>query len=178
MELGTVPTYRPLWSDAVEKELTSVIQKRHRARNRDEEETEAYIKRLLGNMNAALPDAQVSRWESIVHQIKDGPDPNDTHIIAAAVLGHADVIVTFNLKDFPTSNLPGHLFSQSPDAFLQDLFGLYPRQVVAALNQIASRTGHKGPKLTVEDILTRLAKGGVPEFAEDVREQIRRQTCQ
>jgi Uma2 family endonuclease len=31
------------------------------------------------------------------------PDPDDRHVLAAAIVGSADVIVTFNLKDFPES---------------------------------------------------------------------------
>ena len=40
-------------------------------------------------------------------------------------MGRADVIVTFNLKDFDDAALPGELFAQSPDEFLLDVLGLY-----------------------------------------------------
>lgn len=173
LELGTNPAYRPLWSSEVEEELAKVIRRRHKARGRDSDETEAYIKRLLRNMNAALPDARVEGWESLVGQIDEAPDPDDKHVIAAAVLGHADVIVTFNLKDFPDGALPGDLFAQSPDEFLQDLFGLYPRRIAGELSQIASRTGRKGPRWTVVEVLERLEKERVPGFVADVRQELR-----
>lgn len=172
LELGTNPAYRPLWSDKVEKELADVIRRHRTAQDRDPEETEAYIKRLLRNMNAALPDAKVEGWESLTDNIAKGPDPDDAHIIAAAILGHADVIVTFNLKDFPSRILHGDLFTQSPDEFLQDLFGLYPRQVLMELNEISSRTGQKGPHWTVEDLLARLEREQVPGFVADVHNEL------
>ncbi|WP_027587220.1 PIN domain-containing protein [Acidipropionibacterium thoenii] len=171
LELGTSPAYRPLWSDKIEEELATVIRRRHRERGRDADETEAYITRLRRNMNAALPDARVKDWEALAGQITGAPDPGDIHVIAAGALGHADVIVTFNLKHFPERILPGSLFAQSPDDFLRDLFGLYPRQVLLGLNKISSRTGQKGPRWTVDDILARLEKNGVRGFVADVREE-------
>lgn len=173
LELGTNPAYRPLWSNKVEEELADVIRRHRTALGRAQEETEAYIKRLLRNMNAALPDAKVQGWETLTGSITKGPDPDDAHIIAAAIPGNADVIVTFNLKDFPNRILPGDLFTQSPDEFLQDLFGLYPRQVMMELSKISSRTGQKGPHWTVEDILVKLEKEQVPGFVADVRDEFR-----
>ncbi len=77
-------------------------------------------------MNAALPDARVSGYEWMEESIAGLPDKNDRHVVAAATHGQASVIVTFNLKDFPSEHLPGSLFSQSPDDFLLDLLDLPP----------------------------------------------------
>ena len=47
------------------------------------------------------------------------PDPADRHVLAAAIFGRAEVIVTFNLKDFPRSILTKHgVEPQHPDDFL------------------------------------------------------------
>lgn len=173
LELGTNPAYRPLWSERVEEELARAIRSRHGSKGRDPEETDAYIKRLLRNMNAALPDARVSGWEGLADQMANGPDPGDTHVIAAAVLGQADVIVTFNLKDFPGDILPGKLFAQHPDEFLRDLLGLYPAQMVMELQKIASRTGRKGPRWTISDVLQRLDREHVGGFVTECHDELK-----
>ena len=53
-------------------------------------------------------------------------------------MGRADVIVTFNLKDFDDAALPGELFAQSPDEFLLDVLGLYPEVVRNVLTTVVS----------------------------------------
>ena len=100
-------------------------------------------------------------------------DPKDRHVVAAALIGRADVIVTFNLKDFEDECLPGDLFSQSPDDFLLDLIGLRPGIVLDALDTIASRTERKGPKWTVNDLLKRLQHEELHGFVDAVKEERR-----
>ncbi len=78
--------------------------------------------------------------------------------------GRADVIVTFNLKDFPESALPGELFAQHPDEFLCDLLDLNPQLVVGSMSSIVARTGRKGPKWIMRDLLARLERESVGGF--------------
>jgi hypothetical protein len=53
------------------------------------------------------------------------PDPNDHHVLAAAIRCKAEVIVTFNLKDFPVSTLEAFdIEPQHPDEFIIDLWDL------------------------------------------------------
>lgn len=115
-------------------------------------------------MNGAPPDARVRGWESALPCVPNIRDANDRHVVAAALVGRADVIVTFNLKDFVTARLPGDLFSQSPDEFLLDLLDPYPMPVRDALEEVASRTGRKGPRWTLEDLLVRLEREGCCRF--------------
>lgn len=91
-------------------------------------------------------------------------DANDRHVVAAALVGRADVIVTFNLKDFVADQLPGDLFSQAPDEFLLDILDLYPMPVLDALEEVTLRTGRKGPRWTLEDLLVRLEREGCRRF--------------
>ena len=57
-------------------------------------------------MRDAIPDWEVpeTAWTAITRGL-ELPDPNDVHVLAAAIAGHADCIVTSNLKDFPASIL-------------------------------------------------------------------------
>lgn len=52
------------------------------------------------HMRAAIPDCIIENYQPLIGKLKL-PDPDDRHVLAAAIVGHADAIVTFNLKDFP-----------------------------------------------------------------------------
>ena len=69
-------------------------------------------------MDEALPQALVTGYEGLIPNITL-PDPDDRHVLAAAITGRADVIVTYNLKDFPEEALaPYGIEAQHPDVFL------------------------------------------------------------
>lgn len=120
-------------------------------------------------MNRALPDARVSGWEWMVDAINGLPDADDRHVVAAACHGQAAVIVTSNLKDFPDKALPGPLFAQDPDEFLLDLLDLCPTLVNRALVEITHRSGSNGPRWSVTDLLDRLEREGLGNFADAIR---------
>jgi hypothetical protein len=80
-------------------------------------------------MDHALPDACVSGYERLVPAI-ELPDPDDRHVVAAAIRAKAQVIVTFNEKDFPAAVLEEiDLATQHPDTFLRHLTDLAPNIV-------------------------------------------------
>ncbi len=116
-------------------------------------------------MRTTFPDATVTGWERLVPTI-ELPDPDDRHVVAAAMAGRADVIVTDNLTDFPPAALPAPLTRQSLDDFLLDKLDLHPDLVVKAVRAIAARTGRSGPTLTAYDIATYLRTHGAPAFGE------------
>jgi hypothetical protein len=109
------------------------------------EETDAYLIRLFRQMETAFPDVRVKGWEPLVGVI-ELPDPDDRHVVAAAIAGRADVLVTDNLADFPPDALPAPLAKQSLDDFLLDSLDLHPELITRALRAIAARTGRSGQK--------------------------------
>lgn len=169
LEIGTTQAFRPLWSEMIEEEMERAVLRLRDERGRDQEESRGYVTRLRRQMNEALPDARVRGWEGALQFVPRMRDANDGHVVAAALVGRADVIVTFNLKDFEDERLPGALFSQSPDDFLIDLVGLYPRLVLDALDTIVARTGRKGSRWSVNDLLERLEVEGLHGFVTMVR---------
>lgn len=171
LELAERETFRPLWSDAVFDELRRTITTLQQGRGVSIEDTQGYVDRLLSVMNQAFPDARVEHWGDIIGSVSAIPDPDDRHVVAAAVLGRADVIVTFNLRDFPAKDIPGDIFSEHPDDFLLNLFGLYPDEVQDALEAIAARSGRKGPIRSVDTLLERLEKENVGAFVATVLER-------
>lgn len=95
------------------------------------------IKRLEATkqlMNVALPAASVSGYRRHIDSITL-PDPDDRHVVAAAIEAGASVIVTWNLRDFPVPELKKHgLVHQSPDAFLVGLYDQAPELLIGSLS--------------------------------------------
>lgn len=170
LEIGCTDALRPLWSEQIEEEVEATVMRLRSKRGRDSQESAGYVRRLRRQMNDALPDARVSGWESAIAYVPDLPDPDDRHVVAAALVGRADVIVTFNLKDFPDEVLPGALFAQAPDEFLLDLLGLSPSSVYRALAEVLDRTGRKGPRWDLDGLLRRLERERLNTFADAVRQ--------
>lgn len=123
-------------------------------------------------MRVAFDDALVAGWEKLATGISL-PDKDDRHVVAAAVRGGADTIVTANLSDFPSAVLnPLGLEAIHPDDFLLDRLDLSPATVLAVIREQASDT--RRPPLTCHDLIAVLGRAGVPEFAAEVRRLISR----
>jgi predicted nucleic acid-binding protein len=151
--------YQLYWSEAILEEVRRNLV----ATGTTTEEQSA---RLITVMRAAFPEALVSGHESLIDSMPN--DPKDRHVVAAAVKGGAQVIVTSNLRDF--RELPDGLEAQSPDEFLCNLLDLEPDGIIARLKDQAA--GMKRPAVTLEQLLVALAKT-VPEFVDGVRRQAR-----
>jgi len=117
-------------------------------------------------MQVAFPAAEVSGYQSLIDAMTC--DPKDRHVLAAAVAGKSEVVVTFNIKDFPADSLGHHdITVVSPDSFLLDQLDLYPSTVGRAL--LKQTTDAARPPLTMGQLLGRLSRAGVPAFAEEAR---------
>lgn len=83
--------------------------------------TRSRLEQTRDLMKQAVPSADVTGYQQHIPTITL-PDPDDRHVVAAGIAGGASVIVTWNLKDFPATELSRHgLTAQSPDAFARDL---------------------------------------------------------
>nr|WP_246336654.1 PIN domain-containing protein [Flexivirga oryzae] len=120
--------------------------------------------RRVSAMRVAFPDAAVTDYEDLVHAMTC--DPKDRHVLAAAVRGQAEVLVTFNTTDFPGPSLEPHALTVvHPDDFLLDQLDLHPARVGAALaGQVLDANR---PPLT--RLLGILARSNVPRFAAEAR---------
>ena len=91
------------------------------------------LERTRAVMDAHFPDALVTGHEALAATL-DLPDPDDRHVLAAAIHGGADIIVTRNLRDFPADRLAPHgLVAQHPDAFIVELVEADPEAALAAV---------------------------------------------
>lgn len=95
--------------------------------------------------------------------------PGDRHVLAAAIIANAKIIVTDNLKHFPPEALaPYGIEVQHPDVFLTQLFDDDPESMVEVIRQQAEDL--KKPPFTVAELLENLEQNNrVQEFASRVR---------
>jgi hypothetical protein len=87
-------------------------------------------------MATYFPDARVTGYEDLIDSMTN--HPKDRHVLAAAVAGRADMLVTENLRDFPHLT-PLGITVAGQDDFLLGLLELYPDAVLDALRRQASR---------------------------------------
>ena len=84
------------------------------------------------------------------------PDPDDRHVLAAAITARCDVIVTSNLLDFPDAAVtPYGIEVQHPDDFLSSHLDLMPGLFCEAVRKIRARL--VAPPVSVQDYLAALA---------------------
>jgi hypothetical protein len=80
-------------------------------------------------------------------------------VLAAAIVGRADVIVTENLRHFPASTLARFdIEAQHPDEFIAHVLTLAPTQAVAALKGMRARL--QSPPFSPEEFLALLTRRG------------------
>ena len=157
LRLAEVGLYRPLWSDRVLDEVVDAIGMIH------PELASGQARSRADAMQASFEDACVTDWEELVAGISL-PDPDDRHVVAAALQGRADMIVTANLGDFPSALLePMGLEVQHPDDFLLNQLDLDPDLTIATLHRQAAAT--RRPATTPRTLLEHLSRCGVPNFA-------------
>lgn len=152
--------FRPLWSERVEEEALRALCEIH-----PDIDPSRFHSRFR-SMNEAFEDARIRGWETLVEGL-ELPDPNDRHVLAAAIRGRADVIVTENVRDFPASVLsPLGLEAVRLDEFLLTQFDLGVPATVQIVHDQARAMGR--PPVTEEQLLGRLARSGAPRFAHAV----------
>jgi predicted nucleic acid-binding protein len=129
--------------------------------------TEEQVGRLRDRMNNAVRDCLVEGYEPLV-EILELPDPDDRHVLAAAIKATAQVIVTRNVKDFPRGKLARWgVRAKSPDDFVRDQVEIDTRAVWACIQQIVdSRTRHP---VTVDDVIAELVRDGLVTSAAALR---------
>lgn len=95
--------------------------------------THARLAATQALMDRVLPDARVTDYAAAIPAIAL-PDAGDRHVVAAAIKAKADVVVTWNVRDFPAAELRRHgLRKATPDTFLTDLYAAEPAIVAASV---------------------------------------------
>lgn len=147
--------FTPKWSNHIFEEWKTVMQRKGVF------EAEA-IKRV-NVANLAFPDALVHNYESLLENLQL-PDPNDCHVLAAAIKVNANIIVTNNLKDFPKEYLePFGLKAASADDFFTDIIDLNPQEALLAFKEMV--LNKRNPPLNDFEVLDLFRKIGLNDTA-------------
>ena len=120
----------------------------------------------------ALPDWEVEgeKYQSLIAAISL-PDINDRHVLAAAIAGHADSIVTFNIKDFPSDVLDQYdIEAIHPDDFICHQLDLIPYQALTAIKHIRLRL--KNPPYTAQELLDSYGRSGLTSTVTKLKDAI------
>lgn len=172
LSLAEAQFFRPRWSARImdETERTIVML----CRDHERPNPEADATRARAAMERAFEDATVTGFEVIEHGLVGHPDlrdPDDAHVIAAAIETGASIIVTDNLKDFPATVLADHgIEAKSANAFLADTIDLKPEKAAEALAIMRAR--FRSPAITADELLLKMEARGLGDAADLLRNHI------
>lgn len=117
-------------------------------------------------MSRAFPEARMSIPADLTDGLTRIPDPNDRHVLAAAIKGGAQVIVTQNTKDFPRPALDDYgILCQTPDEFLIHQLTLAEDEVLEKLD--AQAAALRKDRLAIAQTLKKMT----PKFAQIIEER-------
>jgi hypothetical protein len=125
--------YLPKWSDQIMVEVSRTLQEKFSLSAQKALYRENEIRRHF-------PEAWIDDFQDLIPAMTN--HPKDRHVLAAAARAGVKVIVTYNLKDFPSSSLsPYAITAQGPSAFLKHLYDMAPSAVMHTLETQAAAIG-------------------------------------
>ena len=137
---------------------------------RDYPDRAAKIAETAETMCRAIPDCLVTGYEPLIGALQL-PDQNDRHVLAAAIAGHADAIVTSNTVDFPAEVLaPFDVELQTPDEFVVNQIMLNKIRALAAIKKMRERWIN--PTVKPDDLINLLARRQMPITAAHLAEAV------
>ncbi len=150
LQLAVTDIFRGKWTEDIHNEWIEAVLKNQPHRSRQG------LERTRDLMDTAIRDCLITGYQTLIPSLTL-PDENDRHVLAAAIVGNCDVIVTYNLKDFPQKNLAEFgIYAQHPDDFLVNHLELNPRMFCQAVRKVRLRL--KKPPYNVKNYLANLHK--------------------
>ena len=155
MQLVPTGLFRPKWTEQIHQEwIDNLLENRP-------ELSRSKLERRRDLMNKHAEGCLVTDYEDLIPSLQL-PDSKDHHVLAAAIRGQADVIVTNNLKHFPRNTLSKFgIEAQHPDQFFTHLLDLAPNAVCMAAKR--QRESLKNPPKTVDEYLQTLEAAGLAQ---------------
>jgi len=152
LNLARTGLFRARWTDRINEEWTrKLLEKNPGKADR--------VARTLALVNQSVEDCLIFDYDEVISTLQL-PDPDDRHVLAAAIVGQANVIVTLNLNDFPPAQLePYGIEAQHPDTFVAHVISLDQEAVCAAIRQMRER--YKNPPMTAAEYLHSLETKGL-----------------
>ena len=153
LQLAVEDVFRAKWSSDIHREWIDALLRNEPRRSR------AALERTRDLMDQATRDCLVAGYERLISALSL-PDPDDRHVLAAAITARCDVIVTSNLRDFPQAAVTPHgIEVQHPDDFLSSHLDLMPGLFCEAVRKIRARL--VAPPISIQDYLATLAGQGL-----------------
>ena len=163
LTLAEAGMYRARWSAMITAEWRANLLAGKPSR-------EEAINRTIRVMQDAFPEALVEGYEPLMAALYL-PDPDDRHVLAAAIRAGAHHIITSNIRDFPAETLAGYgIEARTPDDFIVGNIDLYPSDAIVALR--AMRARYDSPPLGKADFLLALIRAGLPRTAAALKPHI------
>ncbi len=158
MNLALLDLFRAKWTEVIHDEwMRNVWEKRP-------DLTLKQLERTKNLMNLHVRDCLVEGYESLIETL-DLPDKDDRHVLAAAISAKADVILTFNLKDFPPKTLANYgIEAKHPDKFIVSLLDADAEKVCLAAER--QRLSLKNPPKNRDEFLQILRQQNLKESCE------------
>ena len=161
MNLAITDLFRAKWTDDIHDEwIRNVLKNRP-------DLTKERLHRTRDLMNSHVRDCLVIGYQDLIPSLTL-PDVNDRHVLAAAIVAGADVIVTYNLKDFPATIFEQYgIEAQHPDEFITHMIDLAPPVVCEAAKR--QRMSLKNPPQSVEDLLSAYERQSLAQTVAELR---------
>lgn len=164
MHLAITDLYYAKWSNQIHEEwITSVLSQR-------KDLNRIQLDRTKKLMNENVLDSLVENFEHLIPGLKL-PDKNDNHVLAVAIKSSASVIVTYNLKDFPSEYLLSHnVEAQHPDDFISQWLLSHSEIIFPTIKKI--RSSLKNPPKNATEYLDILERQSLPKTVMMIRDFI------
>jgi hypothetical protein len=128
----------------------------------------AQLLRTRELLSSAVRDCMITGYNGLIDAVDSSVDAGDRHVVAAAIQARAQIIVTFNLKHFPTDALAAwDIEAKHPDDFLLDQFHLDAIAVHQAVQAVSD--SWRNPPGTADDVLDSLERAGLIQTAAVLR---------
>lgn len=161
LSLAHADLYTARWTDKIEEEWTRNLLANHPG-------SEVQIAHTIEQMRIAIPDCLVTDYQPLIDGLKL-PDQDDRHILAAAIRGNADAIVSFNIKDFPSDVLGKFdIELQNPDQFILNQIMLHPPRALSAIKRMRERW--ERPQMSAEEMVDLFEKRQLYQTATHLRD--------
>ena len=163
LSLAHADLYSAKWSIHIRDEWTRSLLK-------DRPGLDEKIAAAAQAMEAAIPDCLVNGYDHLIEGLTL-PDPDDRHVLAAAIAGHADAIVTWNQKDFPSEIIdPFGIEVQTPDEFVLNQLMLDKFRALGAIKRMRERW--ERPQYDAAALVALFEKRGLPQTAAHLRDVV------
>jgi len=161
MRLALTDLFKAHWTDKIHEEWINALLRQGKF-------TLEALERVRDLMDAHVKDAKVTGYESLIDTLQL-PDPDDRHVLAAAIRCGADAIITFNMKDFPPGALaPYGIDLLHPDDFIYYQIDMAPSVCCSVIKK--QRMALKHPPVAVDEFLATLQKQQLPQAVSKLRE--------